>query len=181
MQIILRNQETVSIRLLKLSDEENIFQYLLHLSAESRSRFGPHPFDRETVKTICSNLPGDTRRYVTVQQSTGYILAYFLVKQGMIEFDRQRYAGRDQYFPEATTVTFAPSVADAWQSTGLGTAMNSFIESELKVMGIQHIVLWGGVQATNEKAVNYYKKIGYQYLASFWHNEKDNYDMMKTL
>jgi diamine N-acetyltransferase len=48
-------------------------------------------------------------------------------------------------------------------------------------MGIRHSILWGGVQATNEKAVKYYKKIGYQYQASFWNEEKDNYDMVKVL
>lgn len=177
----LRNNETIIIRLLESSDEENLYQYLLHLSPQSRSRFGPHPFDRETIKTICQNLPGDIRRYITVQQSTGYIVAYFLAKQGMIDFDQQRYAARQQFFSASTTVTFAPSVADAWQSTGLGTVMNNFMENELKTIGVQHIVLWGGVQAANEKAVNYYKKLGYEYYASFWHEGKDNYDMAKTL
>jgi diamine N-acetyltransferase len=181
MQIVLRNNETVFIRLLQSSDEENLFQYLLHLSPESRFRFGPHAFDRETVHNICAQLPGDTRRYIAEQQSTGYIVAYFLARLGMIEFDRKRYADRQQYFSESTTITFAPSVADAWQSTGLATVMNTFIENELKVMGIRHSILWGGVQATNEKAVKYYKKIGYQYQASFWNEEKDNYDMVKVL
>ncbi len=181
MIVTLSNSEKLIIRLLTLSDEENLFQYLLHLSPETRSRFGPHSFDKETVKNICRQLPGDTRRYIAVQQSTGYLVAYFLIKEGMIEFDQQRYTRRQQFFSTATTVTFAPSVADAWQSTGLGTSMNNFIERELKEMGIYHIILWGGVQATNEKAVNYYKKLGYQYIANFWHEGKDNYDMVRTL
>jgi diamine N-acetyltransferase len=181
MIVTLRNNEKVTIRLLESSDEENLFQYLLHLSPETRSRFGPHSFDRETVTEICAGLSGDTRRYIAVQESTKYILAYFLVKTGMIAWDQQRFEARQQYFSTATTVTYAPSVADAWQSTGLGTAMNAFIENELKEMGIHHIVLWGGVQATNEKAVSYYKKLGYQYHASFLHEGKDNYDMAKTI
>jgi diamine N-acetyltransferase len=181
MIVTLQNNEKITIRLLEPFDEENLFQYLLNLSPESRSRFGPHAFDRETVFDICTQLPGDTGRYIGEQQRTGYVIAYFLVKQGMIEFDRQRYAARQQYFPETTTVTFAPSVADSWQSTGLGTAMNAFIEGQLIAAGIKHVILWGGVQATNEKAVNYYTKLGYQYVASFAHEGMNNYDMVKTL
>jgi diamine N-acetyltransferase len=179
--ITLRNQEPVTLRLLTAGDEENLFQYLYHLSPESRSRFGPHPFNRETVHTICQTLPGDTHRFIAQQVSTGFIVAYFLVKQGMIDFDRERYAARQQYFNNAATVTYAPSVADAWQSTGLGTAMNCYIEHELSEAGVRTVILWGGVQATNEKAINYYKKMGYQYQASFWHDGKDNYDMLKAL
>jgi diamine N-acetyltransferase len=181
MIVTLRNREKLIVRLLESSDEENLFQYLLYLSPDSRSRFGPHAFDRETVNAICQHLPGDTRRYIAVQQSSGYVVAYFLLKRGMIEFDQKRYAAHQQFFSTTTTVTFAPSVADAWQSTGLGTAMNNFIEDELKVMGIKHVILWGGVQAANEKAVNYYKKLDYQYIANFWHEGKENYDMVKIL
>lgn len=94
---------------------------------------------------------------------------------------KQRYANRLLYFNTAKTVTFAPSVADAWQSTGLGSLMYNAIESELKEKGISKIVLWGGVQADNLKAVNYYKKLKYQFIDAFWHDGKNNYDMVKDL
>ena len=109
------------------------------------------------------------------------IVAYMLVRQGMIEWDLNRYTTRNQSYDHTTSVTFAPSVADAWQSTGLGSLMNNLIEEDLKEKNIKNIILWGGVQATNEKAIHYYKKIGYQFIASFWHDGKDNHDMVKQL
>jgi ribosomal protein S18 acetylase RimI-like enzyme len=177
----LKNGKPVEIRLLESKDREKLFDYFQCLSAESRSRFGPHPFDKETVSVICANPNGEIRRYIAIDISSGRVVAYMLIKQGMIEWDESRYAVRQESYDYNTSVTFAPSVADAWQSSGLGIIMNEVIEEDLNKRGIRNIILWGGVQATNEKAVNFYRKLGYQYLASFWHDGKDNYDMVKEL
>lgn len=158
-----------------------LLAYLQALSAESRSRFGPHAFDAATVNEICAHLPGDTQRCIAVDETSGKIISYMLVKNGMVEWDRQRYAERGLQFDENSTVTYAPSVADEWQSSGLGSAMYALIETELKSRKIHTIVLWGGVQASNKKAVGFYTKWGYRLIASFWHDSKDNHDMLKQL
>jgi diamine N-acetyltransferase len=181
MRVQLQNGRAAIIRSLQESDKESLYHYLQNLSAESRSRFGPHPFDKPTINKICEQPDKDIHRYVAIDESATSIVAYMIIQQGMIEADQQRYAQRDQFFDAATTVTLAPSVADDWQSSGLGTAMLDFIEGELKTKGIRYIILWGGVQATNLKAVNFYKKNGYQFIASFWYDEKDNHDMIKEL
>jgi len=181
MTINLRNNKTATIRQLNHQDKEALYNYLQQLSAESRSRFGPHSFDRTTINSIIDQPDTNIHRYVAIDDLTGDIVAYMLIKQGMIEFDFPRYAARNLFFDDATTVTFGPSVVDSWQSTGLGSAMASFIEADLSHRRIKTIILWGGVQATNTKAVNFYKKLGYQFIASFWHDEKDNYDLVKEL
>ena len=181
MKVQLRGGRTAAIRLLEESDKMSLYNYLQNLSTESRSRFGPHPFDQQTINSICEQPDKDIQRYIAVDESTSVIEAYMLIQLGMIEADQQRYAQRNQFFSHDTTVTYAPSVADDWQSAGLGTAMVNIIETELKNRGIHHIVLWGGVQATNLKAINFYKKNGYQFVASFWYDDKDNHDMIKEL
>lgn len=175
------NGMDVSIRLLESSDNEILFDYFEKLSSESKSRFGPHPFDRETVNQICWNPDHEIYRYIAVDNASGSIVAYMLIKQGMIEWDEKRFADRNEKYDHDTTVTFAPSVSDVWQSKGLGTLMNTVIEDDLRRRGIVKIILWGGVQATNSRAVHFYKKTGYQFLSSFYHNGMDNYDMVKML
>ncbi len=101
-----------------------------------------------------------------MQLLQGRSAGFLFWPRGMLKADRQRYSERNQYFDPVTTVTFAPS-ADAWQSTGLGFAMAN-IEEDLRKKSIRHVILWGGVQATNFKALNYYKKLGYEYIDSFW-------------
>ena len=179
MEVNLKNGEKITVRRLENTDTQNLFDYLSSLSLATRSRFGPHPFDCQTVEQVFTQ-PDDVMRYVAVDMN-GVIIAYMLFKQGMIQWDEKRYAERKQHFDYHSSVTYAPSVADAWQSSGLGSLMYALIEKELKQRGIQQIVLWGGVQATNERAVNFYKKFGYQLMGSFWHDEKDNFDMVKQL
>lgn len=181
MTITLANQKSASLRTLQKDDARLLLSYLQELSAESKSRFGPHAFDTATVNDICAHLPGDIQRYVATDQHSGKIIAYMLIKNGMVEWDRQRYAERGLQFDENTTVTYAPSVADEWQSSGLGSAMYTVIEAELKSRKIQTIVLWGGVQAGNIKAIGFYTKHGYRLAASFRHDDKDNHDMLKQL
>lgn len=181
MNRVLKNGRSVDIRLLMASDNEKLFTYFdKHFSKESKTKFGPHSFDRETINAICQNPNGDITKYVAIDDEEN-IVAYVLIKQGMIEWDLNRYASRQQFYDHNASVTFAPSVADAWQSTGLGSLINDIIEADLNKKGIKNIILWGGVQATNKKAVNFYKKLGYQFIASFWHDEKDNFDMVKQL
>ena len=181
MNLILKNGKEVLIRLLRQADSDKLSDYLEQLSDESRSRFQPHPFDRLSIKHICNNLPGDTFRYVGIDENADQIVAYMLLYRGMMIWDAKRYAARDHRFDATTCVTFAPSVADDWQSSGLGSSMTDYLEAFLKEQGIRLIVLWGGVQASNEKAINFYRKHGYQHMASFQHEGKDNYDMIKVL
>lgn len=181
MKTTVRNGKTAEIRLINENDKELLYNYLQLLSPESRSRFGPHPFDWPAIHAIFDQPDKTIHRYIAIDQTDNSIVAYMLIKQGMIKEDQQRYAERNQFFDDETTVTFAPSVTDAWQSTGLGSVMATFIEEELKKKNIRQIILWGGVQATNVKAVNFYKKLGYQFIASFWHDNKDNHDMVKEL
>lgn len=181
MDILLKNGQPVLIRHLKSGDIQNLFNYLSSFSDATKSCFGPHPFDFGTVQNICNNLQNDdVMRYIAVEANVN-IIAYMLFKQGMIEEDKNRYTARNQFYDYHNSVTYAPSVADAYQSSGVGGAMYLQIEPQLKEKGIKHIILWGGVQATNERAVNFYKKFSYELKGSFWHNEKDNFDMVKGL
>jgi len=178
--LVLKNGATCRVRQLEKPDEEALFAYLNGLSAESRSRFGPHPFDRETVHGICRNLPDDVLRFVAVPPDN-VLVAYLLVKCGMLPEDRRRYEALGLFFDEETTCTFAPSVADAWQGSGLGNALFGHVLEALRPYPFRRLVLWGGVQASNQRARNYYARNGFEAVGHFWHNDKDNVDMVRRL
>lgn len=178
-KILLRNGSNITMRLLKQQDAESLYNYLNTLSAESRSRFGPHAFDKETVNNICNNLNDDTQRFVALTGET--IVSYMLFKKGMITEDAKRYTQYHMFFDEQTTVTYAPSVADEFQNTGLGSKMFQLILETLTQQHYQKIILWGGVQATNARAVHFYLKHGFTSIANFWYDNKDNIDMVLSV
>ena len=179
--ITLKNNASVTIRLLQNDEEERLFNYFSELSAETKSRFGPHLFDRETVRYIVNEQASDIYRYVALDGQQE-IVAYMLIKNGMLEGEQYRLKQNNVAFEEALFCTFAPSIADAWQSSGLGSAMYQVIEHDIRDnMPYRFIILWGGVQAKNAKAIGFYQKQGFQQIGSFWYDGKDNHDMIKNL
>jgi ribosomal protein S18 acetylase RimI-like enzyme len=181
MYLQLNNNKAVIIRRPAEADAEQLFHYFQQLSAETKSRFRPHPFDRDTTGYICNERANDLLPWIGIDANSGRIIAYMLVKKGMLEGDQRRYAERQFFADNSTTATFAPSVADDWQGAGVGKLMNKYIEEELRKERIKLVVLWGGVQADNDKAVHFYRGQGYISAGSFWHNDRNNYDMLKFL
>ena len=177
----LKNNKNVMLRPLLPGDVTKLFKYFNDLSADTRSRFGPHAFDWITPERLCRWSPADEWRFIAEEMTGHKIVAYAIIKKGYLLHDANRLSNYGLLLSDHTDCTFAPSVADAWQSSGLGMLMNTISEDDLFKRGIKNIILWGGVQATNEKAVNFYKKLGYQFIASFLHDGKDNFDMVKNL
>jgi predicted N-acetyltransferase YhbS len=151
----------IELRLLLPSDGELLFQYLQQFETESISHVTPHPFDRKTVTEICEHLQEELiHRYVAVNTSKQEIIAYMIVKPGFSGEDAGRYYSKSLFFDNSTTCTFAPSVSKEWQNSGLGSAMFDYILNDLRKFGFKTIILWGGVQATNSRALHYYIKHG---------------------
>ncbi len=182
MLLTLKNNSSVDIRLLKQPDEELLFAYFENLSVKTKSRFGPHPFDKNTVHLMCRFLSTDILRYIALEPAANKIIAYMLIRKGMLESDKKRFRENNLFIDEATACSFAPSVADDWQGSGLGNKMFGLIENDLIEKTIyKTIVLWGGVQASNQNTVRFYLKNGFVRKGNFMHNNMDNLDMLKEL
>ena len=116
--------------------------------------------------------------YVAVDQDK--IMAYAIVLRGYTRGEHHRYQAYEGELNEQTDYTLAPSVADACQSQGIGSALYQYVEQELRKIGAQKIVLWGGVQLSNQRAVRFYLKHGFRTLAQFEY-QGTNLDMAKGL
>ncbi|GGD46253.1 hypothetical protein GCM10011514_07870 [Emticicia aquatilis] len=172
--------KTMIVRQLESTDFDNLLFYLEKLSAATRSRFAPHAFDLPTIKLF----------YATESRNTGFIIddsyskeivAYTIIKLGYVPKDKLRLEAYQFQLQPTTDCTFAPSVADAWQGKGLGNLLFDFIKNDLRNKGIKRVILWGGVQASNAKAINYYSKQGFRTIGKFVNKGIDNFDMVLEL
>ena len=75
---------------------------------------------------------------------------------------------------------FAPSVADAYQHAGIGSALLKFTTAIFNERSIKHVLLWGGVKCANIPAVLFYLKNGFKLMGHFDY-EGGNYDMLLTI
>lgn len=174
--------ETPKISKLKVEDFEKLVSYLNNLTQETRSRFEPHAFDMASVKQFY--LPKNNNcGYILIlnDSETNEIIAYSIIKKGYVSKDKTRLENYGVSLYPETDCTFAPSVADAWQSKGLGKIMFDFIKNDLQKQGFKRIILWGGVQASNVRAVNYYLKYNFRKVGEFENKGIENYDMVMEL
>lgn len=181
MQASLKNGEEVIIRLVQEDDAPYLQSYLGALSQTSKNRFAPHPFDEETVQLICRDGYSDVRYYVAEHCKTHDIIAYALLKLGVLKNDWERFVAYDLNLEESHTCTYAPSVADDFQNLGLGSVLFEYILLDVYFLGKKCVVLWGGVQADNEQAIHYYENKGFQRVGEFQRDIQQNYDMIYRL
>ncbi len=167
------------LRRLDKGDFDNLVSYVNGLSQETRKRFGPHAFDKQSMVDFYSE--NDLRLgYIAVDLETGAIVGYAIIKRGILEHDRARLESYGLVPDQERDSTFAPSVADNRQGQGIGSSLLQFIIADLKTRKINRIILWGGVQADNERAIQYYLRNGFTRLGQFEYNGS-NYDMMLSL
>ena len=179
----LRSGEPLTLRPLRADDAARFAEYLGSLSAQTRARYGPHPFDAQTARAICASLdPTDILRIVATipRVAEERMIAYVLLKMGVLEADRQRYEKLDILLEPDTDCTLAPSVADDYQDQGVGSLMMQHILRVAPKLGRRRIVLWLGVQASNDRAIHFYTKWGFRKVGEFY-TDKNNYDMILDL
>ena len=174
-----KNNIRLILRQLQSSDFTQLLQYLNNLSTETRSRFGPHAFTMEAIEAVYNSGENFTG-YIAIEENSGNMIAYAIVKKGFLQHDRERLQHYGMQLSNETDCTFAPSVADDWQGHGVGQQLFNCILADISARGITRIILWGGVQSSNQKAVQYYQKNGFTVLGTFEYNGQ-NSDMACTI
>ncbi len=176
MIIEAKNNKQVYFCRLSSNNIDHLCGYLQRLSTVTKSRFGPHGFDKPAVIDFYK-LADEHWGYIALDNLTKEIIAYSVLKIGCLQHDRFRLESYGLKLNLYTDCTYAPSVADLWQSYGVGNALFQYLLSDLKSKGIKRIILWGGVQCDNEKAIGFYLKNGFKRLGRFEYNGW-NEDMM---
>lgn len=179
MQYISPNNHQLLLRRFSLSDSGKLSCYWCQLSHATRSRFAPHPFDILGLRSFYANEQA-YKGYIAIDKHTQQIIAYAVLKIGCWEQDVPRLQAYGLTINPSTDASFAPSVADNWQGQGIGSQMLQFIKKELQAIGINRLMLWGGVQARNGQAVQYYKRQGFTLLGRFEHHGQ-NEDRVLTV
>jgi GNAT superfamily N-acetyltransferase len=179
--ITLPSGESIAIRLLEPIDAPKLTAYFNGLSEQTKQYFAPHSFIEETVRHICSTLnPSEIVRLVATLADGQTIIAYTLLLSGATPSDTARYEALGIPVNTKTDYSIAPSIADAYQSLGLGNYLMSKVLEIARATNKQRIILWGGVQARNERAFRYYQKYGFVQIGQF-ENDVLNYDMCLEL
>ena len=181
--IALSSGERFVFRPLKQEDASLLADYFLGLSADTRQRFGPHAFTAEQAAILCAQI--DYGKIIRLLAVTGNVqepraAAYFILGLELHEEDEKRYRARGMELDRASVCSIAPSVADRFQGRGLGARVMARALALARALGRRNVILQGGVQATNSRAIQFYEKFGFGRVGSF-STTVENYDMMLNL
>ena len=177
----------ITFRPITAQDAGILGDYFLGLSEWTKSMYGPHPFDQATADKFCAEINyADTIRFIAVlPEGAGEgVIAYFILQMGVPEHELNRYKQAGVALNPQTDCLVAPSVADAYQSQGIGAIMMRYVFESARRLGREWMVLMGGVYTINERAVHFYQKMGFITVGSFdppWPNGKLSYDMYKRI
>ena len=181
---VLASGQRVHFRPLRTDQAAELGAYFTGLSQATRRVYGPHPFDQETADGFCATLDSSRTLRMLVwveEENVERIVAYFVVELGVRAGDRRRYEALGFALYDETDCTLAPSVADAYQSQGLGSLMMQHLLGLLPRLGRRRMLLWGGVRADNPRAVHFYTKFGFRRVGDFEAGGTNNYDMIADL
>ncbi len=167
-------------RLLRPGDAAALGRFFDELSDEIRDLYCPHPLNSEYAGKLCSLIDyAVSLRFVA--EIGSQIQGYFILDLGVRDSDIARYLEHGHGLEPRESCTFAPSVADACLSSGIGSALMPLILEATRRLGRRRLILMGGVRADNPRAQHFYRKFGFEQVGEFFAGGIDNLDMMLTL
>jgi GNAT superfamily N-acetyltransferase len=182
----------LTFRPLDRADAASLGAYFIGLSEDTTRRYGPHPFDQTTADQFCAAI--DFREAIrmiatipaaSTNKGGEQVIAYFILQLDAPQGECERYSAAGITLDPQADCIIAPSLADAYQNRGLGTPLMEHIFSLARRLGRKHILLNGGVYLSNERAVHYYEKLGFQRVRMFESppagSGKFSYDMWREL
>ncbi|GAB2682846.1 hypothetical protein GCM10027036_41290 [Flavihumibacter cheonanensis] len=162
-------------RIATAADVDIIVNFYQQLQEATRRLYAPHSMDRESLQQQIAD-PAHLMLLTFVEEE---LAGYQVFLKGAFPWERDRYMQYGMAIHQETA-SYAPVLGDGYQGRGAGTLMLTQALPYLKDAGITRLILWGGVQCANIRAVNFYLKNGFRIVGYFeW--EGANYDMISTI
>lgn len=162
-------------RIATAADVDIIVNFYQQFQEATRRLYAPHSMDRESLQQQIA----DPAHLMLLSFEEDELAGYQVFLKGAFPWERDRYT---QYgiTINQETASYAPVLGDPFQGRRLGAEMLEQALPLLKAAGITQLILWGGVQCANIRAVNFYLKNGFRIVGYFdW--EGANYDMISTI
>jgi diamine N-acetyltransferase len=156
---LILDHHALMLRELHADDAKALGQYFDGLTDATTRRFQPHELSAAHAVRLCAEASADTQRFVMLHSEQ--IIAYFILSRRIPPEDAARYRERGVELDGARDLSFAPSVADAWQDHKVASAAMPHLIAHVRAAGVRSLVLMGGTQATNARAIAFYEKFGF--------------------
>ncbi|MFE2737315.1 GNAT family N-acetyltransferase [Streptomyces sp. NPDC059349] len=164
----LRDGSLAVLRPLVHADAERLAGFLEGLSPESRRLSTFDGYDLAAARELCDAIARyDKLRLVLEDESSARIVGLFELSLALAAGDIARYRAAGVHLTEQTDCRFGPTLADAYQGSGVGSLVLPLVMEAVRRLGRTRVILWGGVVAGNARALRFYEKAGFQLVGPF--------------
>jgi diamine N-acetyltransferase len=175
---------TAVFRPLETGDVAPLEEFLSSLSNETRRFWNLESYDRSAAAELCAAIGRyDKLRFVAQEAAAPFrLLASFEFSFGIPRGDAERFRSYSITLSETSDCRFAPCVRDALQGSGLANALMPLAIDIARRFGKSRIILWGGVDSENRRAIRFYEKHGFTALGRTWSSDgRETIDMILHL
>ena len=155
---------TALFRPLERGDVDALAEMLVSFSDQTRRYWNLGSYDRAMALELCDAIGRhDKLRMVAEETFPPFrLLASFEFSFDIPEDDRRRFAAYGVALDAVSDCRFGPCVRDAVQGSGLAHAMMPPTMDIARRFGRSRILLWGGVEQENRRAIRFYEKHGFE-------------------
>lgn len=111
-----------------------------------------------------------------VIEDAGKVIAYFILEPAISVHEADRYGRLGITLKSGRDYMFAASVLDAYQNNGIASLAMPHLIAVAQQSGARSLVLIGGTQATNTRAIAFHGKFGFDRFGGY-QTEIFNHDM----
>ena len=172
-QISIPDAETIILRPLEHNDINSLAGFLDGLSAQTRSYFGLNSYDEAEAREMCDSISKyDKLRFIAEEESTNQVIALFQFSFDFPDRVIELFMKNNLSLYPQTDCRIGPCISDQYQNQGLGSRLFPYLKNIARQFEQKRMLLWGGVQAKNKRAISFYTKHGFRKLMEY----KDNQD-----
>lgn len=173
-----RDEHHYTLRSISVNDIITLADYFTALSEDTKRRFQPHPLTAEYAENIARSPSETSIRTILLDGSK--VIGYFILETAMSPHEAGRFAEHGIELVSGSDVLFAPSILDEYQNKGLASEVMPILIDFLKRKNFRSLVLMGGTQETNSRAIAFYEKFGFVKCGGY-QTEFFNHDMQLVI
>lgn len=169
-QVMLPSGELVVLRPLSPEDARPLGTFLEGLSPQTRRFWRVDSYDLAQAQALCDAIARYDKLDLVVATQAGpgtEIVGLMQFSFDLVPEVVRRFRGYGIDLTPGRDCRFGPCLADAYQGQGAGGALFPHVVEVARRFAQERILLWGGVDAANRRAIRFYEKIGFVWVGDF--------------
>ena len=163
----------VCFRPLLPDDSIELAKFFNSLGPETRLWSTRDGYDLHAAQQLCNDINRYDKLRLVALIDNELIVALFELSLTIMDEEYLRFAAQYKIvLNDKTDARFGPCISDEYQNRQLGRFLFEKTKAIASKMGIERLILWGGVFTENHRAIKFYKSVGFHLFSQSFRNHE---------